>query len=107
MKPIKFLFKVFNVDRTKNRELTRVALLEVKINGHKEQLEAMVMDLNGMDMFLEHDWLVKHNPEDNWKDGKIQFTRCPDSCKMKYQDIEFKIRRTQVTKTKEKDNGEI
>ncbi len=26
---------------------------------------------------------------------------------MKYQDIEFKTRRTQVTKTKEQDNGEI
>jgi len=32
-----------------------VASLEVKINGYKKQLEAAVMDLNGTDMFLEHD----------------------------------------------------
>ena len=32
MKPINFSFKVFNTDRTKNREVTRVAPLEIKIN---------------------------------------------------------------------------
>jgi len=35
----------------------------VEINGHKEQIDAVVMDLNGTDMFLGYDWLVKHNPE--------------------------------------------
>jgi len=24
------------------------------------------MDINGTDMFLEYNWLVKHNPEVNW-----------------------------------------
>ena len=64
-KPINFSFEVFNADRTKNGEVTKVAPLEIKINGHKETLEAVVMDLDRTDMFLEHDWLVKHNPEVN------------------------------------------
>ena len=64
-KPIDFSFEVFNVDEMKNREVTKVAPLEIKINGHKETLEAAVMDLNRTDMFLGHDWLVKHNPEVN------------------------------------------
>ena len=68
--------------------------LKVEINGYKEHHEAAVMDLNGIDMFLEHNWLVKHNPEVNWKDGKIEFTRYPGSCRMKYQDIKFKTQRT-------------
>ena len=55
MKPINFSFKVFNADRTKNREMTRVVPLEIEINEHKEQLEAAVTDLNRMDMFLGHD----------------------------------------------------
>jgi len=55
MKPINFSFKVFNVDRTKNREVTRVVPLEIEINKHKKQLEAAVTDLNRMDMFLGHD----------------------------------------------------
>jgi len=70
-KLINFSFEVFNTDGTKNGEVTRVAPLEIKINGHKEQLEAVVTDLNEIDMFLGHDWLVKHNQEVNWKNRTI------------------------------------
>jgi len=55
MKPINFSFEVFNVDRTKDGEVTRVVSLEIKVNDHKEQLEAAVIDLNRTDMFLGHD----------------------------------------------------
>ena len=84
IKPVNFSFKVFNVDSTKNGEITRIALLEVEINGHKKHINTAVMDLNRTDMFLGHDWLVKHNPEVNWKEGKIQFMRCPRSCRTKH-----------------------
>jgi len=109
-KLINFSFEVFNADGTKNGEVTKVASLEIEINGHKETLEAAVTDLNRMDMFLGHDWLVKHNPEVNWKNGTIKFTRCPGNCTMKHEDIQFKSRRTKATDTtdnKEQDNREI
>ena len=61
-----------------------MASLEIEINGYKEQLEAAVMDLNGTDMFLSYDWLIKHNPEVNQKNRIIKFTRCPGSCTMKH-----------------------
>ena len=35
MKLINFSFKVYNVDRTKNGEVIRIAPLEVEINRHK------------------------------------------------------------------------
>ena len=35
-KPINFSFKVFNADRTKNGEMTKVVPLEIKINGYKK-----------------------------------------------------------------------
>jgi len=35
-KPINFLFEVFNADGMKNGEVTKVAPLEIEINGHKE-----------------------------------------------------------------------
>jgi len=47
-------------------------------------LEAAVTDLNGTDMFLGYDWLVKHNPEVNWKNGTVKFIRYPGSCKIKH-----------------------
>ena len=36
MKPINFSFEVFNMNGTKNREVTRVVPLKIEINGHKE-----------------------------------------------------------------------
>ena len=110
MKPINFSFKVFNVNGIKNGEVTRVAPLEIEINGHKEQLETAVIDLNGMDMFLGHDWLVKHNPDVNWMIGTIKFTRCPGCCTIKHKDIRFKIQRIktmETIETKEQDNSKI
>ena len=86
-KKIDFSFKVFNADETKNGEVTKVAPLEIKINGHKETLKAAVTDLDGMDIFLGHNWLVKHNQEVNWKNGTNKFTRCPGNCTMTHKDI--------------------
>jgi len=42
------------------------------------------MDLNGTDIFLEYNWLVKHKPEVNWNMRTIQFVRCPKSYRMPY-----------------------
>ena len=108
-KKIDFSFEVFNTDRTKNGEVTKVAPLEVEINGYKETLEAVVTDLNRMDMFLGHDWLVKHNPEVNWKNGTIKFTKCPGNCTIMYKDIRFNSRRTKEITTDKtgQDNGKI
>ena len=92
-KPVDFFFEIFNVNGTENREVTRIAPLEVEINRYKKQIDAAVIDLNKMDMFLGHNWLVKHNPEVNWKKGKIWFTRCPRSYRIKHQDTRFKTRR--------------
>ena len=58
-------------------------------------------------MFLRYDWLVKHNPEVNWNMGKIQFTRCPKTYRMQYQDISFKTRRIQSTDNQNKEYQEI
>jgi len=108
-KKIDFSFEVFNADRTKNREVTKVVPLEVEINGHKETLEAAVTDLDGTDMFLGHDWLVKHNPKVNWKNSTIKFTRCLGNYTMTHKDIWFNSRQTKemVTDKMEQDNGKI
>ena len=43
-------------------------------------MEFLVLDLGKQDMFLRHNWLQFHNPEINWKDGKLEFTQCPKEC---------------------------
>ena len=86
-KSIDFSFEVFNTDGTKNGEVTKVASLKIEINEHKKTLEVVVTDLDGIDIFLGHDWLVKHNPEVNWRNRTIKFTRCPGNCTMTHKDI--------------------
>ena len=82
--PMEWSFKVFNVDRTKNREVTQFVPLEVEINRYKEQIDAVVTDLNRTDMFLGYDWLVKHNPEVNWSTETMQFTKCLKTCRTRH-----------------------
>jgi len=106
-KPINISFEVFNTDSIKNGEVTKVAPLEIKIDGHTEQLEVTITDLDGMDMFLDHDWLVKHNSEVNWKNSTIWFTRCSEHCTMKHEDIRFNTRRQMAMDKTEQDNGKI
>ena len=45
-------------------------------------------------MFLEHNWLVKHNLEVNWNMGTIWFMRCLKTCRIQHQDI---ISRTRIS----------
>ena len=96
--PVDKIFEVFNADGTRNKTVTQRALLEIEINRHKERIDAAVMDLNGTNIFLEYDWLVKHNPEIDWNKGTIQFTQCPRTYRTSYQDISF-IPRNQRTMT--------
>ena len=106
-KTIDFSFKVFNTDGTKNGEVTKVALLGIEIDRHTEQLKAAVTDLDGTDMFLSYDWLVKYNPEVNWKNRMIWFTRCSGHYIMKHEDIWFNTRRQMAMDKTEQDNGKI
>ena len=71
IEPIDKSFKVFNADKTKNGEATRFVLLELEINEYIERINIIVMDLNRMNIFLEYNWLAKHNPEVNWNTETI------------------------------------
>ena len=57
-KPIDRSFEVFNIDGTKNREVTQFAPLEVEINRYKKKIDTTVTDLNVMDMFLEYNCVI-------------------------------------------------
>ena len=65
--------------------------LEINLNGHIEQINAVVSEIKETDLFLGHDWLVEHNPEVDWKEGVIRFTRCPGYCKTEHKSIWFTL----------------
>ena len=75
------LFKIFNTNRIKNREVMRYTLLELGINRYTEEINITVTDLNNIDIFLGYDQLVKHNLEVDWNKEIIQFIRYPKKYK--------------------------
>jgi len=82
---------MYNLDKSRNGEKTirEFVPLEINLNGHIEQIDAVVSEIKKTDLFLEHDWLVEHNPEVDWKERVIWFTRCPGHCKIEHKSIWF------------------
>ena len=58
-------FDVYNSDRSRNGEKTIKEFVPLKINSnrHIKQIDAVVSEIKKTDLFLEHNWLVEHNPE--------------------------------------------
>ncbi|SJL01489.1 uncharacterized protein ARMOST_04811 [Armillaria ostoyae] len=69
---------VYNADGSRNKagEITTYAEIRLKIGGHSERIDLAVTDLGSKEIFLGHDWLVRHNPSINWATGSVTFTRC-------------------------------
>ena len=66
---------VYNADRSKNSagQITAYVELCITIGDHAENIDLAVTDLQDRDIFLGHDWLVRHNPLINWQTGKMTF----------------------------------
>jgi len=47
-------FKVFTINKTKNREVIWFVLLELEINGHIKTIDIVIIDKNSIDIFLEY-----------------------------------------------------
>ena len=71
-----------NADGTINAggKITDMVRLKIKIQDHEETMELTVADIGKKDIFIGHDWLQHHNPEIDWQDKKIKFSRCPGIC---------------------------
>jgi hypothetical protein len=66
---------IYNADGCPNaqRVITHFVVTKLTINGHDERITLAVADLGDTDIYLGHDWLVKHNPDINWCTGEIKF----------------------------------
>jgi hypothetical protein len=58
-------FQAFNADGTKNGKnmVTQYAKLGINTGSYQEDIEPVVTQLQSVDIFLGHNWLVHHNPE--------------------------------------------
>jgi hypothetical protein len=71
-----------NTDGTINAggKITNMVRLRMKIQDHEEIIEFWVTDIGQKDLFISHDWLQHHNPEINWQEKQIKFSRCLGDC---------------------------
>ncbi len=69
---------IYNADGLKNSsgQITAFAELCIKIGDHIEHIDLAITNLKDHNIFLGHDWLVRHNPLINWQTRKMTFTRC-------------------------------
>jgi hypothetical protein len=61
-------------------KITDMVRLRMKIQDHEEIIKFSVADIGQKDLFIGHDWLQHHNPEINWQEKQIKFSRCPGEC---------------------------
>jgi RNase H-like domain found in reverse transcriptase/Reverse transcriptase (RNA-dependent DNA polymerase)/Integrase zinc binding domain/Chromo (CHRromatin Organisation MOdifier) domain len=86
---------VLNADGQPNSDgpITELISLEVRIGSHKERVDFGVTNLGKGEIFLGHDWLNLHNPSIDWREGIVEFNRCPFSClshvNSRYTDFDF------------------
>jgi hypothetical protein len=79
---------VRNVDNSENvlGKVTHKVFLAMNINGHREVIRFFVTDLGKDDIILGHSWLRKHNPNIDWREAKLDFSRCSWFCQMSMDD---------------------
>ena len=90
---------VTNVDGTENYagQVTHMLKAYLEIGSHKSQEVALIADLGEKDMIIGYDFLTKHNPDINWKDGEWEWTRCPENCKKQRAKRKNRIEEIKVT----------
>jgi predicted aspartyl protease len=73
---------VYNVDGSANTDgsIMEVAELLLRYNGHTERALFCVTGLGKQNLILGHTWLKEHNPEVDWRTGKVEMSCCSPRC---------------------------
>ena len=76
---------VFNVDGSPNADgpITEIVDVALSYDGHSERALLAVASLGKQDIILGHGWLKLHNPDIDWKSGKVKLNRCSHCGKCK------------------------
>ena len=93
MKKLKRPMQVRNVDGSFNKEGLIENTVEVNIyyKGHVERTEIDVIGGQKWSVILGMLWLARHNPEIDWKTGKVKITRCPEECGKQWRLVQEKL----------------
>src|SRR3954462_6179426 len=75
---------VYNADGTLNGtgSIKEIVHARIIIKEHVELISFRVTQLGKDKVFLGYDWLNTHNPTIDWKEQTLEFSQCPDVCKL-------------------------
>ncbi|CAK5271247.1 unnamed protein product [Mycena citricolor] len=74
-----------NADNTENisGRITHYVDLRMRIGPHVETRTFLLTCLGKARIFIGLDWLTEHNPEVDWQEQTMRFSRCPEQCQMR------------------------
>ena len=87
--------------------ITHEAVLRMAIGDHQEEIRAAVANTGEDELILGVDWLRCHNPEIDWKEGRIKFSRCPTACSrpqpLQSRKAQIPLKATRLSTTEDED----
>jgi hypothetical protein len=98
-KKLSRVIPVFNVDGTPNEAgcITEVVELIIRYEKHSERALFAVTGLGRQNLILGITWSREHNPEIDWRTGKVEMTRCLPRCCISCRD-EIRTERQNIKK---------
>jgi len=92
LKKLERPMQVRNVDGSFNKEGPIENTVEINIyyQGHRERTEIDVIGGQKWSVILGMPWLVRHNPEIDWRTGEVKMTRCPEECGKQWRPVQGK-----------------
>jgi len=80
---------VRNMNGSFNKEGPIENTVEVNIyyQGHRKRTEINVIGGQKWTVILGMPWLARHNPEINWRMGKVKMMRCPEECGKQWRPV--------------------
>ncbi|CAK5273428.1 unnamed protein product [Mycena citricolor] len=74
-----------NANNTENisGRITHYVDLRMRIGPHVETRTFLLTCLGKAWIFIGLDWLMEHNPEVDWQEQTMRFSRCPERCHMR------------------------
>ena len=79
---------VYNVDGTLNEagSIRHIVELVLSYKDHTERAQFAVTNLGNQDLILGLSWLREHNPEVDWQTEEVKMSRCPERCRMCFEE---------------------
>ena len=73
---------VRNVNSSLNKEgpIKYTVKVNIYYQGHRERTEIDIIGGQKWTVILGMPWLAHHNPEIDWRTGKVKMMRCPEEC---------------------------